>query len=73
MLLPSPTTLLDVILKREGQIRRWTIRMASVGWACTVESAGHVTSSACPTRDLAMAKVGEWQVEIAVAKADGWT
>jgi hypothetical protein len=73
MPLPSPTTLLDVMLQREGQKRRWTIRMASVGWACTVESSGHTANSACPTRDLALAKVGEWQCEIASAKADGWT
>ena len=64
--------LLDVTLRRDGQTRRWTIHMSSVDWTCIVEAPGHVESSACSTRDLALAKAGEWQQEITAARAAGW-
>ena len=68
----SDETLLDVSLQRDGQIRRWNIRATAHGWACTVESPGHITSDDCPTRQLALAKMREWQREIDAARADGW-
>ena len=74
-LFTPPGVLLDVTLRRDGEVRRWTINqpMLDEGWTCRRVTTQGVTMSGCTTKEEVMAKVREWQLEIEAAKADGWT
>jgi len=71
-LFSSPTVLLDTTLRRNGEVRQWIIRSRDVGWDCRVLAPRAITVCGCETLDLALARLGEWNSEIEVARADGW-
>lgn len=43
------------------------------GWHCRAEGPGSIALSWCHTSEQVDAKVREWQREINMARADGWT
>ena len=63
---------MDVALRRNGALRRWTISKWSMGWTCRYSDNGTVTIGGCHTEELMRAKRQEWEAEIAAARADGW-
>ena len=66
--------LLDVTLRRNGQVKRWTITTAFPdGWACRLTSADNVHASSCSTEDQIVTKQRDWRADINAARADGWT
>ena len=71
-LLDGPV-ILDVTLKRDGQVKHWTITKWSMGWTCRYAENASVTIGGCHTFELMTAKKREWEAEIAAARADGWT
>ena len=73
MPLISGQPLLDVTLRRDDRVRRWTITPWSMGWTFRFVDSGTVTMSGYPTRELMESKRQEWQAEIAAAREDGWT
>lgn len=74
-LFSRPTVLLDATLRRDGEVRQWIVRSDddAVGWDCRVLVPGNITVCGCKTRDLALARMREWNTEIEVARAGGWS
>jgi hypothetical protein len=73
-LFSSPTVLLDATLRRDGEVRQWIIRSRDMGgWDCRALAPSTITVCGCETLDLALARMDEWNTEIEVARADGWT
>ena len=72
---PSGAILLDVTLRLNGLVRRWTISTGDLPdyWNCRLVNRNAVTVSACFSEADVTAKVREWKAEIAAALADGWT
>ena len=71
---PPGAVLLDVTLRRGGQVQRWTISSdPPYGWSCRLVGANSVTVSGCGTVDAVTAKQREWRAEIGAARAEGWT
>ena len=64
---PPGLVLLDVTLRRDGQVRRWTI---NTGDRLTDNA---VTVSGCFSEEEVSAKVREWKAQIFAARADGWS
>ena len=65
--------ILDVTLRREAMVRRWTITSEPPdGWSCRFVDANSVTVSGCATVDAVTVKTREWRAEIEAARADGW-
>ena len=64
----------DVLLRRNGVIRRWTIteRERSPGWSFRYIDDDKVTLGGCDTLALALAQKREWEAEIVASLADGW-
>ena len=58
--------LLDVTLRRDGEVRRWTINqpMLDEGSTCRRVTTQSVTMSGCTTKEEVMAKVREWQLRM---------
>ena len=71
---PPGYVLLDVVLRRNDDVRRWTIH-AGIGdeWACRLVEPNSVTVFACCSTDEAVAKMRDWQGEIAAAMSEGWS
>jgi hypothetical protein len=65
--------LLDVTLRRDDITRHWTIAPWSTGWRFQFSTAGEVTVGGCLTLQQAEARLREWEAEIVVARADGWS
>jgi len=71
---PPGDVLLDVILRRDGDVRRWTIHegISPGEWRCRLVVPHSVMVFACPSKEEALARVAEWQEDITKARADGW-
>ena len=71
---PTGVVLLDVILRRDGLVKRWTINTGDLPdyWSCRLLDANSVTVSACFTEAAVTARVREWEAQIDAARADGW-
>ena len=65
--------ILDVTLRRDEAVRRWTISTAFPDdWTCQIVRGHSVDVSACATEDQVVDRQREWRAEIAAARADGW-
>ena len=69
----SGATLLDVTLRRGGEVRRWTITSELDGWSCRVVRPNSVTVCRCGDGDAVVAMERQWSAEIEAARADGWS
>jgi hypothetical protein len=69
---PPDSVLLDVTLRREGAVRRWSIICWEHGWRCTVHGPGTITATSCNNHERALAIKREWEAEIEAARLDGW-
>jgi hypothetical protein len=71
---PPGAVLLDVTLRRDGQVKRWTIHTGDLPdyWSCRLLTGNAVTVSGCFTKQAVEATVREWEAEIAEARVDGW-
>lgn len=70
---PPELVLLDVTLRRNGDEKRWLIASWEHGWHCRIIERHRVTLSNCHTKALALDQKFAWEVEIAAARADGWS
>ena len=72
---PTGAILLDVTLRREGLVKRWTIHAGDLPdyWSCRFLDTNVVTVSGCFTEAEVTDKVREWKAQVDAAKADGWT
>jgi hypothetical protein len=67
---------LRVVLAKDGQKRSWLIARAQYldgAWAYRVVAVDRVTAGALTTPEKARAMRAQFELEIAAARADGWT
>ena len=67
---------LHVVLAKDGQQRSWLIARAQYldgAWAYRVVALDRVTAGALTTREKAREMRAQFELEIAAARADGWT
>jgi hypothetical protein len=71
---PPGAVILDVTLRRDGAVRRWTINSeAPDGWSCRFVAEHSVTVSGCKSKEQMLATHREWLAEIEAGRADGWS
>ena len=71
---PTGAVVLDVTLRRDREVRRWTISTQSPdGWSCRLVAESSVTVSACETNERMLAVHRAWLADIEAARADGWS
>ena len=68
---PGP---LDVTLRRDAQVRRWTINTVDRPdyWSYRFVDGNSVTVSGCFSEAEVSTVMREWKAQIFAAKADGW-
>jgi len=71
-LAPPVGVLLDVTLRRDGLLRRWTITSRTGRWDCRLIIPDAMVVSACFTLACVAAAVQSWTQQIDAAKAEGW-
>jgi len=64
--------LMDVTLRRDEDVRRWTLSAQPDGWSCRLVTLTSVMVSSCGPGEAVAAKEREWRAEIEAARAEGW-
>ena len=65
--------MMDVVLRRNGVTRRWTITKWAKGWSFRYIDDDLVSFGGCDTLEAALAQKRAWEAEIIAALANGWT